>query len=463
MNNENLKKIFTLIKNHLASTIGKVENKSSAEIRAELTKDNVTTALGYTPSKDGHGHTIANVTDLQSSLDSKVPTTRKVNGKVLSGDITLSASDVGLENVNNTSDANKPVSTAQQTAINNALSSAKTYTDGKIDAIVGTGASTTLDTIGEISKAIEEHQDVTDALNSAIGNKVDKISGKGLSTNDYTTTEKNKLAGIAEGANKYTLPSAGSSLGGVKSGGDVTITDGIITVNDDSHNHLVSNIDGLQTALDNKANFLDLGQTYEGVQYQVFASTPSNNLSENTHATFLISGVGNFGGTKQGSCLVTISNRNSTATMEVTVIAPWNSGTVTFGYYKSDSNFYFGVYSSAYRGNLTVVTIQNIGVTVKSHYNSATAPDGWTSVTPRILQDSNSDTKNTAGSTDSSSKLFLIGATSQAANPQTYSHDTVYVGTDGCLYSNSSRVIIELQATSEPSNQNTGDHWLLSY
>lgn len=51
------------------------------------------------------------------------------------------------------------------------------------------------------------------------------------------------------------------------------------------------------------------------------------------------------------------------------------------------------------------------------------------------------DTKNTAGSTNSSSKLYLIGATSQAANPQTYSHDTAYVGTDGCLYSNSSKVM----------------------
>lgn len=51
-----------------------------------------------------------------------------------------------------------------------------------------------------------------------------------------------------------------------------------------------------------------------------------------------------------------------------------------------------------------------------------------------------SNTKNTAGSTDSSSKLFLIGATSQAANPQTYSHDTAYVGTDGCLYSGGVKV-----------------------
>lgn len=36
------------------------------------------------------------------------------------------------------------------------------------------------------------------------------------------------------------------------------------------------------------------------------------------------------------------------------------------------------------------------------------------------------DTKNTAGSTNSTSKLFLVGATSQAANPTTNSHSAVY-------------------------------------
>ena len=45
------------------------------------------------------------------------------------------------------------------------------------------------------------------------------------------------------------------------------------------------------------------------------------------------------------------------------------------------------------------------------------------------------DTKNTAGSTDTSSKIYLIGATSQAANPQTYSDDQVYV-TNGTLQTN---------------------------
>ena len=37
-------------------------------------------------------------------------------------------------------------------------------------------------------------------VKALLNNKVDKVSGKGLSTNDYTTTEKNKLSGIATGA-----------------------------------------------------------------------------------------------------------------------------------------------------------------------------------------------------------------------------------------------------------------------
>lgn len=68
----------------------------------------------------------------------------------------------------------------------------------------------------------------------------------------------------------------------------------------------------------------------------------------------------------------------------------------------------------------------------------------------------NTDTKNTAGSTDSSSKLFLIGATSQAANPQTYSHDTAYVGTDGKLYSGG-KVVIASGDTATAATKATQD------
>lgn len=54
---------------------------------------------------------------------------------------------------------------------------------------------------------------------------VAKEDGKGLSTNDYTTAEKEKLAGIEAGANKYTLPTASAdTLGGVKVGAGLVIS-----------------------------------------------------------------------------------------------------------------------------------------------------------------------------------------------------------------------------------------------
>lgn len=68
-----------------------------------------------------------------------------------------------------------------------------------------------------------------DKLDEKFDKKVDIVSGKGLSTNDYTTDEKTKLAGIASGANKYSLPTASSStLGGVKTTSTVTSNSGHI-------------------------------------------------------------------------------------------------------------------------------------------------------------------------------------------------------------------------------------------
>lgn len=52
------------------------------------------------------------------------------------------------------------------------------------------------------SKANAEDVYSKSAVDTALDNKVDKVSGKGLSTNDYTTADKEKLAGIEAQANK---------------------------------------------------------------------------------------------------------------------------------------------------------------------------------------------------------------------------------------------------------------------
>lgn len=76
--------------------------------------------------------------------------------------ITVTKSDVGLGNVDNTSDANKPISSATQ---------------------------------------------------SALDDKVDKVAGKGLSQEDFTTTLKNKLDGVESGAQVNTVDSVAGKTG----------------------------------------------------------------------------------------------------------------------------------------------------------------------------------------------------------------------------------------------------------
>ena len=94
---------------------------------------------------------------------------QSVAGKT--GTVVLDKGDVGLSDVDNTSDINKPVSTAQSTAIG--LKADKTYVDGKVKTDVPLGAKFT-DTIVDIS------------------NKVDKETGKGL----ISTAEVTRLSTV---------------------------------------------------------------------------------------------------------------------------------------------------------------------------------------------------------------------------------------------------------------------------
>ena len=127
----------------------------------------------------------------------------------------------------------------------------KRYVDTEIASLVN-AAPETLDTLGEVAAAIAENEEVVEALNAAIGNKldtevyqekileidtnlnnkVDKIAGKGLSSADFTAEEKAKLAGIEEGANNFVLPTATKARpGGVMVGNNIEVSDGVISIN----------------------------------------------------------------------------------------------------------------------------------------------------------------------------------------------------------------------------------------
>ena len=134
-------------------------------------------------------------------------------------------------------------------SIANAIKQAKSYTDTTVTAeqtrAEAAEQKLTSDLASEITRAkgaesanataianeVERATGVEETLNSNITQlqtqKVDKVEGKGLSTNDYTTPEKNKLAAIEAEANKYVLPAAtASALGGVKIGSNITLANG---------------------------------------------------------------------------------------------------------------------------------------------------------------------------------------------------------------------------------------------
>ena len=106
-------------------------------------------------------------TATQNALNNKVPITRKINGYSLNADVTLNKSDVGLGNVDNTSDKDKPISTATQQALDLKANKSETYTkeetNSLIDEVVSGGADLTnyytkTETDARIAEKLDEKQ-----------------------------------------------------------------------------------------------------------------------------------------------------------------------------------------------------------------------------------------------------------------------------------------------------------------
>ena len=154
----------------------------------------------------------------------------KVNGKTLSSNDFTNALKTKLENIENgankitvdstlSSNSSNPV---QNKVINTAL-------NNKVDKISGKGLSTNdftdalktkLDEIeAKANKIIIDTSLSSSSTNpvqnkviyNSLNNKVDKVSGKSLSTNDFTNDLKTKLDGISAGANKTVVDSSLSS------------------------------------------------------------------------------------------------------------------------------------------------------------------------------------------------------------------------------------------------------------
>lgn len=177
---------------------------NSSDIEIPTSKAVLTALAGKADKSHSHDDKYYTEAEVDSKLSGKsdtdhthsnyVPTSRTVNGKALSANITLSAGDVGALPASTeipsaladlTADSTHRTVTDTEKATWNAKSNfSGSYNDltnkPTIPSIAGLATTTYVDDVAST--------------------KVDKVSGKGLSTNDYTTTEKNKLSGIATGA-----------------------------------------------------------------------------------------------------------------------------------------------------------------------------------------------------------------------------------------------------------------------
>lgn len=148
-----------------------------------------------------HAHTIANVTNLQSSLDSKVPTSRTINSKPLSANITLSASDVGAAASSHTHDD-------------------RYYTESEIDTKLASKANSShnhdsaYDAKGSASAVKENLDTVSDTLDAHTTN----------TDIHFTAAERTKLSGIAAGAQVNTITGVKGSSESTYRTGNVNIT-----------------------------------------------------------------------------------------------------------------------------------------------------------------------------------------------------------------------------------------------
>ena len=268
--------------------LGSVENKSSATIRSEITSQNVTSALGYTPPKQDTTYSDATTqvhglmsTDDKVKLDGIAPGAQvnSITGvkgdnetTYRTGNVNITKANIGLTNVEDKSSAtirgeltSKNVTDALGYApprVNTTYEEATTTTDGllsskdktKLDSIEsGAQKNTVTGVKGYNESAYRRGDIVITKANIGLTNVEDKSSA--TIRGELTSKNVTDALGYTPPKQDTTYPPAnGSTLGLIKTGGSLTLTSGVATVNDNSHKHTIANITNLQSSLDSKLN-----------------------------------------------------------------------------------------------------------------------------------------------------------------------------------------------------------------
>lgn len=136
-----------------------------------------------------------------SDEDKPVSTAQAAAIKVVQDDLTnhkdnkanpheVTKAQVGLGNVDNTSDLDKPISNSTQAALDILTNSLEGHIEDKTNPHNVTKEQLGL---GNVENTADKDKPISDAAQNLFDTKVDKIIGKGLSTNDFTNEDKTKL------------------------------------------------------------------------------------------------------------------------------------------------------------------------------------------------------------------------------------------------------------------------------
>ena len=116
-------------------------------------------------------HGIADTSILATTTGTQTLTNKTLTSPAINTPTGITKSDVGLANVDNTSDANKPVSTATASAIATAKNQAETYADNAITAVIAS-APAALNTLDELAAALGDDANFASTVTNSIATKL---------------------------------------------------------------------------------------------------------------------------------------------------------------------------------------------------------------------------------------------------------------------------------------------------
>lgn len=204
-------------------------------------------------------------------LSDSVPRVITVNGR--SGAVTLDKTDVGLSNVDNTSDVNKPISTATQTALN-AKASASAVSSHIADTANPHGVTKAQVGLGNVDNTSDANKPVSTATQSALNGKASTVhTHVAADVTDFDAEVEANTEVAANTASRHSHANSAvldattasfttakdTKLSGIATGATANDTDANLK-NRANHtgSQAISTVTGLQTALDTKLETVDV-------------------------------------------------------------------------------------------------------------------------------------------------------------------------------------------------------------